>query len=265
LLTSIYTTSMSISSAVAFGISIPLANDLGWRNSLAVWGFITVIALVLWLPQLFRNNVPRQNQKPTCSASSVWRSPLAWYIAMFMGLQSGLFFSLIAWLPEILRNSGLSAAMTGWMLSLYQVVTVPAGFFAPIIAARFRNQRGATLIVCMLYFIGLGGLLLDGNASLLTIALILLALGSGSCFSLALTFIGLRSTDQKQAAALSGMSQFVGYLMAAGGPFLIGFLYDYTRSWLLSILFLLLNVLGMVYFGFKAGSNRMIIQEESNH
>ena len=35
----------------------------------------------------------------------------------------------------------------------------------------------------------------------------------------------------KQAAELSGMSQSIGYVLAAVGPLFIGYLYDLTHLW----------------------------------
>ncbi len=43
---------------------------------------------------------------------------------------------------------------------------------------------------------------------------------------LGLTFIGLRASSAHQAAALSGMAQSVGYLLAACGPPLMGKIHD---------------------------------------
>ena len=60
---------------------------------------------------------------------------------------------------------------------------------------------------------------------------VLLGLGQGACFSLALTFFALRAPDSEHAAALSGMAQSVGYLLAAVGPFLFGLLRDATHAW----------------------------------
>lgn len=42
--------------------------------------------------------------------------------------------------------------------------------------------------------------------------------------------LSLRANHAKQAAALSGMAQSFGYLLAAIGPILTGFLYDATHS-----------------------------------
>jgi CP family cyanate transporter-like MFS transporter len=74
------------------------------------------------------------------------------------------------------------------------------------------------------------GLLVAGStASALWV--VLLGLGQGACFSLALTFFALRAPDSEHAAALSGMAQTAGYLLAAAGPFLFGVLRDATHAW----------------------------------
>jgi CP family cyanate transporter-like MFS transporter len=54
--------------------------------------------------------------------------------------------------------------------------------------------------------------------------------GSGGTMILGLTFIGLRARSAHQAAALSGMAQSVGYLLAACGPPLMGKIHDASGS-----------------------------------
>ena len=72
-----------------------------------------------------------------------------------------------------------------------------------------------------------------------TLWVVLLGLGQGACFSLALTFFALRARDPEHAAALSGMAQAVGYLLAAVGPFLFGVLRDATHAWKIPLILLL--------------------------
>jgi len=67
---------------------------------------------------------------------------------------------------------------------------------------------------------------------------VLLGLGQGACFSLALTFFALRASDPEHSAALSGMAQSVGYLFAAFGPSLFGLLRDATGAWKISLVLL---------------------------
>jgi CP family cyanate transporter-like MFS transporter len=68
---------------------------------------------------------------------------------------------------------------------------------------------------------------------------VLLGLGQGASFSLALAFFALRSPDPGHAAALSGMAQSVGYLLAAAGPILFGVLRDATGAWKVPLALLL--------------------------
>ena len=160
----------------------------------------------------------------------LWRSPLAWQVTLFMGLQSLAYYVTLTWLPEILQEDGMGAARAGWMLGLSQAVAVVAMFIAPVIAGRRRSQRGVVAVAAGVSGAGALGLLVAGSAAS-TLWVVLLGLGQGASFSLALTFFALRAPDHAHAAALSGMAQSVGYLLAAAGPFLFGVLRDATGAW----------------------------------
>jgi CP family cyanate transporter-like MFS transporter len=56
---------------------------------------------------------------------------------------------------------------------------------------------------------------------------------------LALSFISLRAGGAREAAALSGMAQSLGYLLAAAGPVLFGLLHDLTGAWVAGFAMLL--------------------------
>ncbi|HEY4317082.1 MAG TPA: MFS transporter, partial [Herbaspirillum sp.] len=55
--------------------------------------------------------------------------------------------------------------------------------------------------------------------------------GAGAALILGLAFVSLRARDPHQAAALSGMAQCVGYLLAAGGPAMAGVIHDVAGNW----------------------------------
>jgi CP family cyanate transporter-like MFS transporter len=80
----------------------------------------------------------------------------------------------------------------------------------------------------------------------------------GGSFGLALLFIVVRSPDSDTANELSGMSQSVGYLLAATGPVLFGALFDWTGDWTIPIGFLLLIALVKLWSGLEAGKNRVV-------
>jgi len=86
--------------------------------------------------------------------------------------------------------------------------------------------------------LGLTGLLVDAH-HLDALWAVLLGGGQGASVSLALMMMVLRSSNQHEAMALSGMAQGVGYLIAAVGPTLVGALYDLAHSWSLPLAVLL--------------------------
>jgi CP family cyanate transporter-like MFS transporter len=168
----------------------------------------------------------------------LWRSTLAWQVTSFMGLQSLAYFVTLTWLPEILQTEGMSATRAGWMLALSQAVAIVSMFFAPVLASRRSSQRGVVVAAVTLSGAGTFGLLVAGGFAS-TLWVVLLGLGQGACFSLALTFFALRAPDSQHAAALSGMAQTVGYLLAAGGPSIFGVLRDVTHAWAVPLAVLL--------------------------
>jgi CP family cyanate transporter-like MFS transporter len=233
LMTSTYTTALAVSAAIAAGASFPIAYqvDIGWRGSLALWALLALVAAVAWFPQIRSADPANASTGTSRGVTGLWGSVLAWQVTLFMGLQSLGYYVVLTWLPEILQEEvGVSAAQAGWMLALAQVVVIPAMFIAPVLADRRPSQYSVVVVAVTLTGVGTLGLLVAASTATV-LWIVLLGLGQGACFSLALTFFALRAPDSEHAAALSGMAQSVGYLLAAGGPFLFGLLRDATHAW----------------------------------
>ncbi|RGR84984.1 CynX/NimT family MFS transporter [Heyndrickxia coagulans] len=260
LMTSIYTTVMGGFAALASGLSVPLANGLhlGWRLGLLVWAAVCLLAALLWIPQLRVHGHNPFSNLPDTPGKSVWASALAWQVTLFLGLQSFLFYSTVAWLPEIIVSRHISLPTAGWMLSIMQFISLPSTFMMPIWAERMKNQIALVIITSVFYLVGLAGLFAGGNHFLMWTYILLIGLAQGASISLALAFIGLRSKTAAESANLSGMSQSAGYLVAAAGPFLIGDLYDHTHNWNLPIFMMIAVGVLMLIIGIGAGRNRYV-------
>ncbi|TXL65028.1 MFS transporter [Cerasibacillus terrae] len=262
IMTGIYGVIMNVFAAIASGLSVPIAsiNGLSWKESLMFWGVLVIIAIVVWLPQL-KENEKAEEVKPKAkkekNRSGLLRSSLAWNITLFMGIQSLIFYTLLTWLPDILFIHGYSADAAGWMLFLYQFAIIPATFVVPIMAERMKNQKLLAGSIATLFFVGIVGLL-TGATSLIVISIIVIGVACGSAFSLSMMFFALRTTNGKQAAAISGMAQSFGYLLAAFGPFLFGWLKDLTNSWTYSIGMLLFCAAVLFIVGIRAGADEVI-------
>ncbi|MFB5762553.1 CynX/NimT family MFS transporter [Paenibacillus medicaginis] len=260
LMTGVYSVSMNLFGAIASGVSIPLAHNLGfgWTGALGIWGALVLLAALFWFPQARASHASaRATTSAASSRQSLWRSPLAWMITLFMGMQSLIFYVLIAWLPEMMTSRGLSENSAGWMLSLFQIAALPVSFIVPIVAGRMKNQRLLVFIMTILLFVSLGGLYFGGNA-FISLWTILLGIGGGGAFSLAMIFLSLRTQDAHDAASLSGMSQSVGYLLAATGPTLFGLFHDITASWNFPLLLLLVVTALLFISGLSASKSHTI-------
>jgi CP family cyanate transporter-like MFS transporter len=260
LMTSVYSTSLGISAALAAGVSVPLAqlDGVGWQGALVVWALPALLAAVAWLPQLGRSDRPADpSARSSPGLRDLWRSPLAWQVTLFMGLQSLSYYVTLTWLPEILQEGGMGATRAGWMLGLSQAVAIVTMFLAPMIAERRPSQRGVVAVGVGVSGAGALGLLVAGSTAS-TLWVVLLGLGQGATFSLALTFFALRAPDSGHAAALSSMAQSVGYLLAAGGPSLFGVLRDATGSWKVPLALLLTVTVCLLIAGLGASRDASV-------
>lgn len=259
LLTGIYSSMLGMGAAVASGVSVPISEGLnvGWRWTLASFAGFSLLALFSWLPQMKQNMPVVMKKTFRQSLSHLSGSALAWHVAVFVGLQSLSFYTVITWLPEILIERGMNSQQAGWMLAMMQGVGVIGTFLLPSWASRLENQKQTVIVIVLLEVISIIGLLIP-SAPLPAFWVSLLGFCLGGSFGLALLFIVVRSPDSDTANELSGMSQSVGYLLAATGPVLFGALFDWTGDWTIPIGFLLLIALVKLWSGLEAGKNRVV-------
>ncbi|GLZ88812.1 MFS transporter [Metapseudomonas resinovorans] len=261
-MTGVYTMALCLGAALAAGATVPLAEllDDTWQPALAFWALPAVLAALIWLPQARQGqHAHRQAYKVT----GLWRDPLAWQVTLYMGLQSSLAYIVFGWLPSILIDRGLSAVQAGLVLSGSVMVQLISALGAPWLATRGRDQRLAVLLVMGLTLAGLLGMLYAPLSGIWGWAVVL-GLGQGGTFSIALALIVLRSKDAHVAANLSGMAQGVGYTLAAMGPLMVGVVHDLTKGWsAVGIIFVVIS-LAATAFGLGAGRN-LYVAARSEH
>ena len=256
LMMGLFTMSLSVSAALGAAFTVPLEQALGgWRPALAAWAIPAVLAVVLWAPE-----VRRSGRGPSEGASGVvrlWRDRTAWLVTGVFGLQSLLFFSLLSWTPDILRDAGLSSAEAGAWLSVSMLCGIAPSLVLPSIAARMRDQRLLAVVVTVPWVLGLLGLLVD-PAGPTWLWMVLTGLGQGAGIAYVLTLVVLRAPDASHAASLSGMAQGVGYTIAALGPLLLGVVRDVSGGWDAPIAIMLVVCAGMLLTGLGAGRDRFV-------
>ncbi|EFS2392680.1 CynX/NimT family MFS transporter [Salmonella enterica] len=256
-LTGAYSLTMGAAAALGSALVVPLAlHGFGWRGALLMLMLFPLLGFLIWLPQWRTTRSANLSSSRALHERGIWRSPLAWQVTLFLGLNSLIYYVIIGWLPAILISHGYSEAQAGSLHGLLQLATAAPGLAIPLILHRFNDQRWIAALVSLLCAVGAAGLwFVPGQAIIWTL---LFGFGSGATMILGLTFIGLRASSAHQAAALSGMAQSVGYLLAACGPPVMGKLHDASGSWYLPLSGVTVLAIIMAIFGLYAGRDREI-------
>lgn len=291
-MTGVYQSVTALTAALASGLVVPIAGAVpsGWRFALGIWAGLAVIGVAVLLPWILgtasvRAATPTTN--PTSSSAATptaaapapapgrdaaaspsapaarpdraqlpLRSPLAWQVSLFMGLQSTIYYTMVTWLPAIQIANGASAVQAGWFHFAFQACGLAGTLFSAFMIPRLRAQSGLGILLAGAGLVGVLGLLLLPGLSLLW------ALCAGFCTGgaivLAMALFGLRTADYHQAAGLSSMAQSLGYVLAALGPVVIGLVKDATGSWTLPLLLLAGVAVAQGVFVALAGRPRTI-------
>jgi CP family cyanate transporter-like MFS transporter len=256
LMTGVYTMALCAGAAFAAGLTVPLERALGqWTGALAFWSLPAVIAAIAWLPQLCSRASAAGPDRAV--VRGLWTDPLAWQVTLFMGLQSSIAYIVLGWMAPMLRDRGLDPATAGMVVSGSVMMQVVSSLLAPLLATRRPSQSLAVVAMLGCSLVGMVGSL---YAPLGTIWLwaVILGIGQGGVFAIALTIIVLRSPDSRVAAHLSGMAQSVGYTLASAGPFAVGLLHGWSGDWHSSCLLFVILGLAAILFGVLAGRPRLV-------
>ncbi|WP_244625423.1 MFS transporter [Macrococcoides canis] len=256
IVTALYTVIMNIFGAFSSAVAAPLAQSFSYQFSLRAILFITILAFISWIYVLKSSKEADIPDVPDTSLN-IWKSKLAWQITLFMGGQSVIFYSLINWLPLLLKQEGVDPAITGGYLTILQIAIIIFTFIVPMIAAKHADQVKLGWINGLLYIIAMLGIIFI-NHNYILIFMIMLGIAAGISFGLVNTFFSIKVKHSETAKKLSGMAQSVGYLLAAISVMLFGVLHDITGNWNLSLYLLLADALMLLIVGVLAGRNQTI-------
>jgi CP family cyanate transporter-like MFS transporter len=259
-MTGLMTMAMSASAGLGAALAVPAEDVLGtdWRGSQAIWFVPALIAALLWLPFVAEGRrAARRVPVPPRPATALLRDRVALQVTLFMGLQSLSFYGLLSWLPEILREAGLSREASGTLLSVMLVTGIPTCLAVPVLVGRRGDQRAAMVVTVAMLTVAIVGLLVARDVAPLA-WVIAAGLAQGSLLGLGFLFFGIRSRDTLGAGRLAAMAQTVGFLIAAAGPLVMGALHDATGGWTAPLVFLLVAVVPTLLTGLGAARDRVV-------
>lgn len=246
--TGIYASGIQLGSALSAALAVPLA-DLhgGWRFSLAVFSVAAALSAAAWLGLTDREERPRTRARPP---RMPLRSPTAWVVSLVFAMIGVCFYGVSAWLADAYVEHGWSEGSAGALLAVVQAVTVPAGLAIPFLADRHGSRRFYLSTAAAVQMTGLLGVQLAPDAGWLWA--VVLGLGIGTLFPLAMTLPLDLSCGPAQAGAVTGMMLGIGYSITGLAPLVLGLVRDATGSfsaslWLIVVIegVLLLTSLGL--------------------
>jgi len=258
MMTGLYTLAVCGGASSSTAFTVPLERTLfhgQWTLTLAAWALPAALVLLLWAPQALAARPLPAHAQPR--GGSLWHDRLAWQVMGFMGLQSALAYIVLGWLAPMLRERGLDGAQAGYVVAVSILVQLLTCLVTPSIAARCRDQRAFAVTLAVVICVSMLAFIFAPLSGRWLWA-VLLGLGQGGAFALALTLIVLRSPDAHVTAQLSAMAQGGGYILASGGPLLAGMLRGWTGSFESSSILLVLISLAMAACGWGAGRRLLV-------
>jgi CP family cyanate transporter-like MFS transporter len=266
-ITSLYIFTMGIGSTLSSSLMVPLSGlgmaDLtGWQLALLFNLLFPVMALAVWLPETRKGSQATANEDQTSQQTSMrqlLKCPVAWQITLGIGLNSFTFYTFAGWLPKILNDLGFSEVDAGYIYGFLQFSTMVPGLLLMPVLSRTNNQRVLVSICAFSVFVALIGLISVTEYAIFWVGLF--GLANCSTFIIGLSFVGLRTSNPGQAAALSGLSQSIGYALAAIGPTLIGTVHTATKTWTLPLLLIAVVALACTTSVNLAARDRKVLQK----
>ena len=241
ILTTLYITSMGMSTATASSVAVPITKATSWQGLVNILTALCALALVIWIPNL-RYNHHLKKTATTESSSKWYTNKYVWAIMIFGGLQSLLFYTSMTWLPTMAVQAGLSKVESGLLASVFTLISLPFSLTIPSLTTRLsdRNRRLMLAIVVGAGILGVAMLLIPtSNFFYWLVINALIGSSVSSLFPYLMVAFSMKSSTPEKTAQLSGLAQTGGYVFAAFGPILFGYSKSLFHSWTPASLMLL--------------------------
>lgn len=257
--TGMYNTAMTLFAAIGAYAIAPITHHSSWQMAVIIISVIALITAIVWLPNLKYNERGGTNDAESDKGTNMWKNLNAWWLLLFFGFQCFVFYSVVAWLPTIAMDAGLTGDQSSLIAGLLQLFALPFAFAVPVIAAKMTNRQSIMLVAGIASMIGAVMMLFPVHSfAYYCIVAFLMGAGSTTTFVLAMTLFGLKTKSAADTRNLSGMVQSVGYLIAALGPVVVGNLNAQTHNWFASCIVIFVASLLFTVFGMFAERHQYV-------
>ena len=244
----VYITGPAVGSMTALSLTNSVlmpAFDDDWHAVLRVWSAVALCAGIVWLVIASRpamraveagsTMVKRQPQREV--VGQLLRLPA---VQVLLVMSVGIFLfnhGLNNWLPELLRDKGMSAAAAGYWATIPTLVGLVGSLTIPRLATRERRYG----MLAGLFIVALiASLMLRADyGPVLFLGLALQGIARSSMMTVAmLTMVETPGIGERHAATASGMFFSAAEVGGASGPVIIGVIHDASGGFGASLWFL---------------------------
>ena len=241
-LTTLYVTSMGIATALASYLAVPITQASSWKGLIILLTLLCLATFLVWLPNHRYNHrlAPQTKQK---SKTKVMHNKQVWAVIVFAGFQSLLFYTAMTWLPTMAIHAGLSSHEAGLLTSIFSLISIPFSMTIPSLTTSLstRNRQLMLTLVSLAGVVGISMLFFPvGNFFYWLTIHLLIGTATSALFPYLMVNFSLKTSAPEKTAQLSGLSQTGGYILAAFGPTLFGYSFDFFHSWVPAVAALLL-------------------------
>lgn len=265
--TSIYSLTIMLGVAIFNVITVPIMKAFGWQSVMYVILGLTLLTFLVWMFAKVHAK-PQVDAKPTSDNVEevkkeklhLYTNPRAWALLLTFGTQSLVNYTVVAWMPALMAYEGVTDGNIGWIMALYSLIGMPVSILVPNILVRLERRQVEILI-------GVTGLLGLVSAFMMfkhqtsdifywVALLMLMGFVISFFFLYVMTMFAQKTENHMQTAALAGMAQAGGYLLAATGPIVYGMAFSINpdgmlQNWVYLGLMMVLLITGVYTASYK--------------
>jgi CP family cyanate transporter-like MFS transporter len=221
LMTGVYAVGINAGAGLAAYGTPRLAQGLSstWRGALAIWALVALVATVMWVIVAARS----LGQPVLVTGPMPRRSRQAWMAACLFGLQSMVYYGVLAWLAPLYEDLGWSKVEAGQLVSFFTAMQVLGALASALVVQRTARLTDGIRVTAALSALGLL-LVAFTPLSAPWLWAIVLGVGVGGIFPLALTVPLAMASSVDEARSLTASMLCYGYLIGATGPFAVSLL-----------------------------------------
>ena len=235
--TSLNTALISLGIALSMGTAAPLADHLGWQNTLGLFGAVPLLGAVAWA---LLGRTPDQaavsdaSRVPLLEIGSVLRRRA---VLLLIGADSGIlvqYTALTSWLPTFYTEArGLSLSQAGLVTGIIPLVGILAVLLGGFLPSRTGGRRMYFLVPGIMAALGGPASYLLTDVAGISVAVALLGIGSWLYVPLLLALpMELEGMTPERVGVVWGAYITVGGVGMFLSPLVVGLLRDSSGSFL---------------------------------